>query len=177
MLLRIVAWLYFWSTAALTLSFSTPSLLTVLSLCSPPFAFTLLCLLYALRRGYADQYPLNLSSASVCTKITGDSLPAAPGANIRSLLLQWGGLLLLSLFRESCETPCVLFCKTCWEHSEWRCQYVTTFLDVSVYSLIMFGLMRFFLWWSTLCITLFSTHYTAVASLLHNVKCLHFQRT
>lgn len=67
-----------------TLPFSL-SLLTVLSLCSPP---SLLCLLYALRKGYVDQCPLNLSSASVCAKIIGDSPPAASGANIRSLLLQ-----------------------------------------------------------------------------------------
>lgn len=73
-------------------AFLSPSLLDVLSLYSPP---SLLCLLYALRRGYADQCPLNLSSASVCAKITGDSPPAASGANIRSLLLQ--GVPLLSL--------------------------------------------------------------------------------
>lgn len=66
---------------------SNPSTFTVLSLCSPPL---LLYLLYAPSRGYADQCPLNLSSASVCAKIIGDSPPAASGANIRSLLLQGG---------------------------------------------------------------------------------------
>lgn len=89
MLLQIVAWLYFWATAALTrclpLSLSPHCPLPLLPSLSP---LALLCLLYALRRGYADQCPLNLSSASVCAKITGDSPPAASSANIRSLLLQ-----------------------------------------------------------------------------------------
>lgn len=72
---------------------SCPSKLTVFSLCSPPL---LLYLLYAPSRGYADQCPLNLSSASVCAKIIGDSPPAASGANIRSLLLQGGGSFVVS---------------------------------------------------------------------------------
>lgn len=64
----------------------------------------LLYLLYTPSRGYADQCPLNLSSASVCAKIIGDSPPAASGANIRSLLL-WGGGAFCFLHR-SCRKTC-----------------------------------------------------------------------
>lgn len=91
---------------------SCPSKLTVFSLCSPPL---LLYLLYAPSRGYADQCPLNLSSASVCAKIIGDSPPAASGANIRSLLLQRGGGVFCCLHHSCRKTPegrsTVGFCK------------------------------------------------------------------
>lgn len=89
---------------------SSASTLTVLSVCSPPLP---LYLLYAPSRGYADQCPLNLSSASVCAKIIGDSPPAASGANIRSLL-QGGGVFccLHHSCRKTCEErPTVGFCK------------------------------------------------------------------
>lgn len=103
MLFQIVAWLYFWPTAALTRCLSLS-----LSLCSPP---SLLCLLYALWKGYADQCPLNLSSASVCAKIIGDSLPAASGANIRCLLLQGVSFVVsTALAGILFSTNCGLFC-------------------------------------------------------------------
>lgn len=150
MLFRVVAWLYFWPTAALprclSLSLSSPS---------PP---SLLCLLYALCKWHADQCPLNLSSASVCAKIIGDSLPAASGANIRRLLLQGVS------FVVSTALASVIYVSVISAPVLRLSAFISTSCFYVVYSA------------SSCCgIHLVSAWLVLLPSLSHEIKCLHFQ--